>query len=206
VGAVEVVGRVDVAGLVEAVDVVPAGWPVVPGDETVVGLAVEVDEVPPTSVVGTLEELVGTSTGTVAGGTSGRVVLVVLVSPGVVVTVVVEEADVTEELVVGPVVVVGGVVVAVVAGTDVTDVTDGSDVAVGGDELVVVVVGVVVGGVPAASAKAGTPMNPAVMSRAKIVPRDPAARRASPLVEISEEKGIRGTHVRKVGRPAQPAG
>jgi hypothetical protein len=106
-------------------------------------------------------------------------------------------------------VVVDGVVVEVVGGTDVTDVTgvtDGSDVAVGGGELVVVVVGVVVGGAPDASARAGTPMKPAIMSRAKIVPRDPAARRARPLVEISEGKGIPGTHVRKVGRPAQPAG
>lgn len=209
VGAAEVVGRVDVAGLVEPVDVVPPGSPVVPGDETVVGLVVEVDDVLPTSVVGTLEGLVGATTGTVTGGTSARVVPVVLGSPGEVVTVVVEDGVVPEELVVAPVVVVDGVVVAVVEGTDVTDVTDvtdGSDVAVGGDELVVVVVGVVVGGVPAASASAGTPMKPAVMRRAKIVPRDPAARRVNPLVEISEEKGIPGTHVRKVGRPAQPAG
>jgi hypothetical protein len=35
-------------------------------------------------------------------------------------------------------------------------------------------------------------MVPAAMSTAKIVARDPAARRRSPLVEIGEEMGISG--------------
>jgi hypothetical protein len=118
------------------------------------------------------------------------VVLVVLGSPEVVGTVVVEGSVVTDDELVGQVVVVDGVVVVVVGGTDVTDVTDvtdGSDVALPGGGLVVVA-----GAVPAAAVRAGTPSIPPAMSRATMAPRDPAARRVSPLVEISEEKAISG--------------
>lgn len=190
-GVVEGVGPldVDVVGPLGSVDVVVPGRPVVPVDEPVVGPVVEVVEVLPVVVVATLEEL-GGATGTVPGGTSGWEVLVVLGSPEVVGTVVVEGSVVTDEELVTPVVVVDGVVVVVVAGSDVTDVTDvtnGSDVALPLGELVVVV-----GAAPAAADRAGMPTVPAAMSRAKIVARDPAARRGSPLVEIGEEKGISG--------------
>jgi hypothetical protein len=103
--------------------------------------------------------------------------------------VVVEGSVVTDEELVNPVVVVDGVVVVVLGGTDVTDVTDvtdGSDVALPEGEPVVVV------GVPAAADRAGTPTIPPAISRAKMVPLDRAPRLASPLVEISEEKGISG--------------
>jgi hypothetical protein len=187
VGVVEGVGPLDVVGPLGSVDVVVPGRPVVPVDEPVVGPVVEVVEVLPVVVVATLEEL-GGATGTVPGGTSGWEV--VLGSPEVVGTVVVEGSVVTDEELVTPVVVVDGVVVVVVAGSDVTDVTDvtnGSDVALPLGELVVVV-----GAAPAAADRAGMPTVPAAMSRAKIVARDPAARRGSPLVEIGEEKGISG--------------
>jgi hypothetical protein len=129
----------------------------------------------------------------VPDGTSGWEVLVVLGSPEVVGTVVVEGSVVTDEELVIPVVVVDGVVVVVVVGSDVTDVTevtdvtDGSDVALPVGELVVVE-----GAVPAAADSAGTPIVAAPIRRARMVARDPAARRASPLVEIGEEKGISG--------------
>jgi hypothetical protein len=189
VGFVEVVGPLDVVGTLGSVEVVVPGRPVVPVVEPVVGPVVEVVEVAPVVVVDAIEEL-GGATGTVPGGTSGWEVLVVLGSPEVVGTVVVEGSVVTEEELVTPVVVVDGVVVVVVGGsdvTDVTDVTDGSDVTLPVGELVVVV-----GSAPAAADRAGMPMVPAAMSRAKIVARDPAARRGSPLVEIGEEKGISG--------------
>jgi hypothetical protein len=197
VGAVAAVGPVDVVGAVEVVrpgalvEVVAPSRSVVPVDETVVDPVAEVVEVLPVVVVDGLAD-VGGATGTVAGGSSGCVVPVVLGSPEVVGTVVDDGSVVTDEGLVNPVVVVDGVVVVVVGGivvTDVTDVTDGSDVALPvGAPGVVVVVAVV----PAADAKAGTPMIPPAMSRAKMVPRDRATRLGSPLVEISEEKGISG--------------
>jgi hypothetical protein len=178
-----------VVGPVGSVDVVVPGCNVVVVGKAVVGAAGEVVEVLPAVVVGTLEELGGV-TGTVPDGTSGWLVLVVVGSPEVVGTVVVEGSVVTDEELVTPVVVVDGVVVVVVGGsdvTDVTDVTDGSDVALPVGELVGVV-----GPAPAAADKAGTPMVPAAMSRAKMVARDAAARQVSPLVEVGEEKGISG--------------
>jgi len=96
VGAVEVVGRLDVVGPVGCVDVVVAGRPVVPVDEAVVGPVVDVVEVLTDVVVDALEEL-GGATGTVPDGTSGWEVLVVLGSPEVVGTVVVEGSVVTDE-------------------------------------------------------------------------------------------------------------
>ncbi len=123
------------------------------------------------------------------GTTSGWVVLVAIGSE-VVVGTVVEGRVVTEEALVNPVVVVDGAVVVVDGGTEVTevtDVTDGSDVALPGGKVVVVV-----GVVPAAADRAGMPIIPPTMTKANIVPRDPATRRASPLVEIGEEKGISG--------------
>ena len=126
------------------------------------------------------------------GTTSGWVVLVAIGSD-VVVGTVVEGRVVTDEALVNPVVVVDGAVVVVDGGTDVTevtdvtDVTDGSDVALPGGKVVVVV-----GVVPAAADRAGMPIIPPTMTKANIVPRDPATRRASPLVEIGEEKGISG--------------
>jgi hypothetical protein len=191
VGAVVVVGLLDVVGRAGSVEVVRPRLVVVDG--TVVGPGVEVVEVPLAVVGGKLDGVV-VATGTVSGGTSGWLVLVVLGPGAVVGTVVVDGRVVTEDELVTPVVVVEalvvveGVVVVVVDGTVVTDVTDGSDVALPSGELVVVV-----GTVPAAARdRAGTPMVPAAMSSAKIVTRDPAPRRLSPLVEISEEKGITG--------------
>jgi len=132
---------------------------------------------------------------------------VVLVSPGVVVgTVVVEGSVVTDDALVKPVVVVDGLVVVVAGGTDVTevtDVTDGSDVALPGGKLIVVVV---VGVVPAAADRAGTLINPPAIAKAKMVPRDPATLRASPVIEIDEETGIRAPTFVWSGRPTQPAG
>jgi hypothetical protein len=207
VGVVEAGGLHDVVGTLGSVEVVVPGPPVVPVDEPVVGPVVEVVEVLPVVVVATLVELVG-ATGTVPGGTSGWEVLVVLGSPEVVGTVVVEGSVVTDEELVTPVVVVDGVVVVDVGGRDVTDVTDvtgvtdGSDVALPVGELVVVV-----GSALAAADRAGIPKAPVATSRAKIVARDPAARRGSPLIEIGEEKGISGapTFVRSADRPSPPA-
>lgn len=190
VADVEVVGRLDVVGPVgSVVEVVVPGRPVVVVGSPVVGPVAEVVEVLPAVVVGRLVEL-GGATGTVPDGTSGWLVLVVVAPGEVVGTMVVEGTVVTDEALVIPVVVVDGVVVVVVGGsdvTDVTDVTDGSDVALPVGKLVVVV-----GAVPAAADKAGTPTLPVATNSAKIVARDAAPRRVSPLVEIGEEKGISG--------------
>jgi hypothetical protein len=174
------------------VDVVVAGSPVVAVGRPVVGPVAEVVEALPGVVVGRLVELGGATTGTVPDGTSGWLVLVVVGSAEVVGTIVVEGTVVTDEALVIPVVVVDGAVV-VVEGTvvtdvtDVTDVTGGSDVALPAGKLVVVV-----GAVPASADKEGTPTLPVATNRAKMVARDAAPRRVSPLVEIGEEKGISG--------------
>jgi hypothetical protein len=171
------------------VDVVVAGSPVVAVGRPVVGPVAEVVEVLPGVVVGRLVEL-GGATGTVPDGTSGWLVLVVVGSAEVVGTIVVEGTVVTDEALVIPVVVVDGAVVVVVCGSDVTDVTDvtgGSDVALPAGKLVVVA-----GAVPASADKEGTPTLPVATNRAKMVARDAAPRRVSPLVEIGEEKGISG--------------
>jgi hypothetical protein len=117
-------------------------------------------------------------------------VVVVAIGSEVAVGTVVEGRVVTDETLVSPVVVVDGAVVVVDGGSDVTevtDVTDGSDVALPGGKVVVVV-----GVVPAAADRAGMPIMVPTMTKANMVPRDPATRRASPLVEIGEEKGISG--------------
>jgi len=125
---------------------------------------VEVVELLPAVVVGTLEEL-EVSTGPVPGTTSGWEVLVAIGSE-VAVGTVVEGRVVTDETLVNPVVVVDGTAVAVDGGTDVTevtDVTDGSDVALSGGRVVVVV-----GVVPAAADRAGMPIIAPTMTKANI--------------------------------------